>query len=253
MHSLQLSFSFKNYSLITALLFSANFAHAATSPLVNEQQKALDQRAVQINQNWNYPVLKAEAKAAYVAAHGSPLSSEAKELLNLAINELAFSALQKAVNDDPKYPKVYSLNINTAPHQAAGVSVADGRYSYDNTDTIYRTTPISGDNEYVVYGKRNNVAPTDVTFSLIKKPNSQQTIAYLSGKDLVVNADGSYIITIDNKPANGRKNHIQSNNSAKQLFVRNTLGNWNTETPDNLTVKRVNPLPTNIAPLVSVH
>jgi hypothetical protein len=121
--------------------------------------------------------------------------------------------------------------------------VPGSRYSYDNPDNIYRTIPIDGASRYVIRGQRRGSGPTDVTFSLISNPNSQQTVAILAGKDLVVNADGSYTITVDNQPANGRVNHIQSNVSAKQLFVRNNLGNWNSEAPDALRVERLGPAP----------
>ena len=138
---------------------------------------------------------------------------------------------------DPFNPKVYW--VDAPPRNWPGVSVPGGRYSYDNPDNIYRTIPIDGSSRYVIKGKRTYPGPTDVTFSLISNPNSQQTVAILTGQDLVVNADGTYTITVDNTPANGRVNHIQSNGQARQLFIRNNLGNWNTETPDTLSVQRV--------------
>ncbi|WP_068776527.1 DUF1214 domain-containing protein [Paenibacillus sp. FJAT-26967] len=212
-------------------------AQASTSVLATTDQQELDALSIQINQSNSYPLLKAQAKAAYKLAYGGSLSLEAESRLNNAINELAFSAIQKAVNNDPYFPKVYWLN--TPPRSWLDLNVPGGRYSYDNPDNIYRTIPIDGSSKYIIHGKRTFPGPTDVTFSLISNPNSQQTITYLSGKDLVVNADGSYLITVDSNPANGRTNHIQSTSAAVQLFVRNNLGNWNTETPDALTVERL--------------
>jgi hypothetical protein len=217
-------------------------AWAAPSPLATDEQRALDARAVALNQANGFPGLRAEAKAAYQLAHGLPVSQEAQSRLDNAINELAFSAIQKAVNNDPFYPKVYW--VDAPPRSWPGVNVPGGRYSFDNPDNIYRTIPIDGASRYVIRGQRRGSGPTDVTFSLISNPNSQQTVAILAGKDLVVNPDGSYAITVDNQPANGRVNHIQSNASAKQLFVRNNLGNWSTEAPDALRVERVGPAPT---------
>lgn len=236
--------------IFSGLLACSPLLHAATSPLVTDDQKALDLKAAQINSNWDYPALKAEAKAAYVAAYllggSNGVSAEAQSRLDNAIDELAFSALQKAVNNDPYFPRVYWLN--TPPHSWAGKPIPGGRYSFDNPDNIYRTIPIAGDAQYVITGKRAGVGPTDITFSLISDPNSQQTIAYLSGSDIIVNADGSYTVTVDNQPANGRRNHIQSTSAAKQLFIRNNLGNWNTETPDTLSVKRLGSVPWYILP-----
>lgn len=222
---------------VAALFAALAVPVQAASPLATADQVALDALAVQINRNNGYPVLKAEAKAAYALAYGGNVSAEAASRLDNAINELAFSAIQKSVNGDPFNPKVYW--VDAPPRNWPGVNVPGGRYSYDNPDNIYRTIPIDGSSRYVIKGKRTYPGPTDVTFSLISNPNSQQTVAILTGPDLVVDADGTYTITVDNAPANGRVNHIQSNGQARQLLIRNNLGNWNTETPDALSVQRV--------------
>ncbi|MDQ8037041.1 MAG: hypothetical protein REI12_06430 [Pedobacter sp.] len=236
-------------AMVAGLLAGSPLLQAATSPLVTADQKALDSKAAQINSNWDYPALKAEVRAAYVAAYAigkGTVSAEAQARLDNAVDELAFSAIQKAVNNDPWFPKVYWLN--TPPHAWAGSSIPGGRYSFDNPDNIYRTIPIAGDGKYEITGKRYTPGPTDITFSLISNPNAQQTIAYLTGNDIVVNTDGSYTVTVDSQPANGRKNHIQSTSAAKQLFIRNNLGNWNTETPDALSVKRLDSVPWYVLP-----
>lgn len=209
----------------------------AASVLDTSDQQALDAKAISINASNNFSAQRAGVGTAYVTAYGLILSPQAALRLNPALNELVFSAVQKAVNNDPLYPKVYWLNA--PPHSGFGQQVPGGRYSFDNPDNIYRTIPIDGASSYVIHGQRSGSGPTDVTFSLINNPNSQQTIAVLTGNDLVVNADGSYVVTVDNQPANGRVNHIQSTDQAVQLFVRNNLGNWNTETPDQLSVTRV--------------
>nr|WKF61454.1 hypothetical protein HUO10_005985 [Paraburkholderia busanensis] len=222
---------------VTAVLATSAAPALAVSPLVTADQISLDTLAVQVNQDNGYPVLKAEAKAAYALAYGGNVSAEAASRLDNAINELAFSSIQKAVNSDPFNPKVYW--VDAPPRNLSGVNVPGGRYSYDNPDNIYRIVPIDGSSRYVINGKRTFPGPTDVTFSLISNPNSQQTVAILAGKDLVVNADGTFTITVDSSPANGRVNHIQSTGQAQQLFIRNNLGNWNTETPDSLSVQRI--------------
>jgi hypothetical protein len=172
---------------------------------------------------------------AFQTAHGIPISQEADSSLDAAIDELTFSSIQKAVNNDPYYPKVYW--VDGGPRSWFGLDVPGGRYSYDNPDCIYRTIPIDSKLRYVLKGYRYPEGPTDVTFSLISDPNSQNTVASLAGNDLVVEEDGSYTITIDSSSGEGQKNHIKSSLLAKQLFVRNNLGNWLTQKPDNLTVE----------------
>lgn len=205
------------------------------NPLATPDQQALDALAIDLFENWSFPVLQAEAKAAYQTAHGLPISNEASLSLDAAIEELAFSALQKAINNDPYYPKVYW--VDSAPRDWFGLDVPGGRYSYDNPDCIYRTIPIDSSVDYVVKGYRYTPGPSDVTFSLISDVNSQNTVAFLAGSDLIVDDDGSYIITINSSSADSHTNHIQSNSSAVQLLIRENLGDWQTEKPDNITVE----------------
>lgn len=220
-----------------AALAVSTYASSDRNPLATSDQHALDALAIKINQDDNFTVLKAEAKAAYKTAHGLPISDEAASSLDVAIDELAFSAIQKAINSDVHFPKVYW--VDAGPRSWFGLDVSGGRYSYDNPDCIYRTIPIDSGLSYIIQGYRHASGPTDVTFSLISDPNSQNTVAHLSGSDLVVDSDGSYIITVNSSSADNQTNHIQSTLLAKQLLIRNNLGNWRTEKPDNLTVELV--------------
>jgi hypothetical protein len=229
-------------ALLTVMMAAHTVCGAVTlSPLATVDQLTLDRRATRLDNTYAFPAARVEAKATFRLAHGLPVSAEAEARLDQDIDELVFSAIQKAVNGDPLYPKVYWLN--TPAKHWFDQDVQGGRYSYDNPDNIYRTIPIEGDSRYVVHGRRFGAGPTDVTFSLISNVNSQNTIAILASQDLIVGADGRFDITIDNQPANGRVNHIQSTSSAKQLFIRNNLGNWNTEIPDALTVERLGSAP----------
>ncbi|KAJ5778081.1 hypothetical protein N7520_001327 [Penicillium odoratum] len=218
-------------------LFLATTSAAYSNPLATSDQRDLDDLALQIYQNNSFTVLKAEAKAAYKTAHGLPISDEASSSLDAAIEELIFSAIQKAVNNDSNYPKVYWLDAG--PRDWFDLDVVGGRYSYDNPDCIYRTIPIDYSLDYVITGYRHTPAPADTTFSLISDVNSQNTIASISNSDLIINDDGSYTITINSSTAGNNTNHIQSTLLAKQLFIRNNLGDWLTQTPDNITVELV--------------
>ncbi|WP_205700948.1 DUF1214 domain-containing protein [Jeongeupia sp. USM3] len=234
--------SFRHAGLLpglAALLLAGQVS--AASVLATPEQQALDARAIQISKRNPFLLQRAQLASAYAAAHGAPISREAGARLDEAIDELVFSAIQKAVNNDPAYPKVYWLNA--PPRDWFGLTVPGGRYSYDNPDNIYRTIPVDGDSRYVIRGQRRGSGPSDVTFSLISNPNYQQSIAVLSGKDLVVAGDGSFTITVDSQPANGRVNHIRSTAEAKQLFVRNNLGDWAAETADALSVTRLDAPP----------
>ncbi|KAL2803351.1 hypothetical protein BJX63DRAFT_75069 [Aspergillus granulosus] len=219
------------------VLITRGAAGSGGNPVATTDQRDLDALAIKINNDHSFTVLKAEAKAAYKTAHGLPISDEASATLDQAIDELAFSAIQKAVNGDPYYPKVYL--VDAGPREWFGLDVPGGRYSYDNPDCIYRTIPIDSGLSYILTGKRYAAGPTDVTFSLISNPNSQNTVAYLAGDDLVIDSDGTYTVTINSSSAENATNHIQSTTLATQLFIRNNLGNWETETPDEISIELV--------------
>ncbi|MFT0171386.1 DUF1214 domain-containing protein [Paraburkholderia mimosarum] len=207
------------------------------NPLATTDQQQLDARAFSIYTAYDFSSAKATVKSAYEAAYGSALDAQESATLDAAVDELTFASIQKEVNSDPYRPKVYELL--TPPKTWLGIQEPGGRYAYDNPDAIYRWIPISGSEQYVIHGHRYADGPSDVTFSLINNVNSQGTIAYLSASDLVIDNNGDYTVTIDSSAANGRPNHIQSTSAAVQLFVRNNLGDWSTETPDSLTVERV--------------
>lgn len=212
-------------------------ASPVSNPLATTDQRDLDAQAISINQANQFEPVRTEARLAYIAARGELPSQEALSRLDNAMAELAFSAVQKVVNGDVYRPKVYW--VNAQPRDWFGLSVPGSRYSYDNPDNIYRIIPIDGGLRYEIHGQRFTPGPSDVSFSLINNASSQGTIAFIDGRDLVLNSDGSYVVSVDSDPANGRVNHMQSTSKAVQLFVRNNLGDWLHETPDQLSVARV--------------
>ena len=111
-----------------------------------------------------------------------------------------------------------------------------GRYSYDNPDCIYRIIPVSDKHKYRIRGRRFGNGTADQSFSVINNPNSQGTVAALYKQDLKVNDDGTYEIIISSGKKEGQ-NHIKSDWSAKQVYIRNNLGDWSKETPDELSVE----------------
>lgn len=208
----------------------------AGNPLATPDQVALDIRAIRLFAASDFEPLRTEARLSYITARQQLPSAEALSRLDLAIDELVFSAIQKVVNGDAYRPVIYW--VNAQPRRWFELDVPGSRYSYDNPDNIYRIVPIDGALRYELRGQRFQPGPADVTFSLISNPTSQNTVAFLDGRDLVLNPDGSYVITIDADPANGRANHLQSTSQVVQLFIRNNLGDWETETPDDLTIVR---------------
>jgi hypothetical protein len=147
-------------SVVAALTVSAT-PESSENPLATTDQQSLDALAIEISNDDHFVVLKAEAKAAFQTAHGLPISDEAASSLDEAIDELAFSSIQKAVNTDAFHPKIYW--VDAGPRNWFGLDVPGGRYSYDNPDCFFRTIPIDHSLSYVVKGYRHTPGPADVT------------------------------------------------------------------------------------------
>ncbi len=138
------------------------------------------------------------------------------------------------------------LNSNTPtlvaqvapPHTWYGQMVPGSRILYDNPDTIYRFMGVNGASSYVITGRFTDEVPTDTTFSVLTGFTGI-TASVLTKDELVVNDDGTFTITADSTPADGRTNHLQLPNDATLIATRNTLADWNTEVPMSLDVIRV--------------
>lgn len=224
---------------VFALVAGLSTATSAANPLATEDQRSLDALSVALASDDDFQFLRAAARTQFITTlkfYGKVVDEQVNDDIDLAVDELVFSSIQKAVNSDPANPKVYWTDAPPRSEDWFGLSVPGSRYSYDNPDCIYRTIPISHEYDYVIRGRRTSSKLSDVTFSLISNPNSQQTVAALSGDDLVVNSDNTFTLRISSKDSNDT-NFIQSDHSAVQLFVRNNLGDWNLETPDQLTVE----------------
>jgi hypothetical protein len=73
------------------------------------------------------------------------------------------------------------------------------------------------------------------------------TVDVFNGKNLQLDADGNFTITVDSEPANGRANHIRSSDKAHQFYIRDVLLDWTLDTPNELRIEKIG-APTKPAP-----
>lgn len=213
----------------------------SANPLATNDQQWLDKYSLSLYHSDAFNSLREDARKQYIKTlkkYHVPITSQLSADIDKAADELVFSSIQKAANNDPANPRVYWTDTAPRTHDWFGLNVTGGRYSYDNPDCIYRIIPISDKYSYKLHGRRFNKGVSDLSFSLISNPNSQNTVNALFGKDLHVNDDGTYTITINSSDSHG-PNHLQSKGNVVQLFVRHNLGDWSTETPDELKVEIV--------------
>lgn len=214
-----------------------------TSPLGTADQIALEQKAQEIV---NTPQVQAAIEALKQAwlAHAQQrfglvggVDAENLALLDQAAREQALNAAMTVVNNDPDNPLVMAVDMRG--HSWYGIDTPGSRFIYDNPDTIYRTIPVRSDSTYVISGKYLGGIPVDGNFGVYADISDAKPIGNLLAQNLVVNADGTFTITVDGNPTQpGQTNHIYLPPDAQQIFVRYTMADWNTESAPSLTVTR---------------
>lgn len=180
-----------------------------------------------------------------LAALPTAADPDAKRTLRPAVEELAYATALTAANSDPERPKV--IWQFTAPRTWLGHDVPGSRWGIDNPDNVYRVIPVDGHSKYELRVKSPAAGPVQFSFFVYdsyvgedgRQAHLDTPVAGLRDRDIKVGADGTFTITVDSTPADGRQNHIQTNDSARVLLVRNTLSDWDHQAPAEVSVLHV--------------
>jgi hypothetical protein len=65
------------------------------------------------------------------------------------------------------------------------------------------------------------------------------TVDVLNGRTMQVDSDGSFTITVDADPANGRPNHVRTTPEAHEFYIRDVLLDWSRDDPNYFEVQRL--------------
>ncbi len=158
--------------------------------------------------------------------------------LDAAVNAYAMaSAFQQQLLNSAKPTVVMQV---APPHAWYGQTVGASRILYDNPDTIYRFMGVNGASSYVITGRFDDLdnLPADTTFSVLTGLTGN-TAAVLTKDKLVINPDGTFTITADSRPADGRQNHLQLTADTTLIATRNTLSDWANQHPMSLEIARI--------------
>ncbi|MCH9720707.1 MAG: hypothetical protein K0U67_01480 [Actinomycetia bacterium] len=241
-----------------ATLFAPNGGHTATetvtvlenpgtplppSVLATTDQLNAEKLAVELASSPIVQLAKLVLKAGWViSAHtnfakvGGP-DAENMARLDRAIDEYAIQAALEVQLLDSANPTV--IQQVSTPHDWYLQDFPGSRIWYDNPDTIYRFIGANSASSYVITGRFDGALPADTDFSVLTGL-SGTTASSLSGRDLVLNPDGSFTVTASSAPATpGQPNHLQLAPGTTLITTRNTLADWNSEEPMSLTVLRV--------------
>ncbi len=200
-------------------------------------QRDIDTRALAL---MDHPEVRAarERAAGWYRESAEFAALDAPATLDVAVEGLLFCSLQFAVNDEPSRPRV--MWTVRRPFSADGRRYPPSHYGADNPDRVYRMIGVSPEHRYRVTGRRHPTHPTEDDLSLESIPGpglwGQPTVR-LARDGIDIAADGTFSVTADASPADGRRNHLQLHPDTKSIVVRDTLLDWSTQVPNEVSVE----------------
>jgi hypothetical protein len=203
--------------------------HPISTPSQREQELA----AVDLIE---HPTVKAAYRSVAETWLGRAKASEAmRARFDDAFAEVMFSAAMWSSNQDKMRPKVSC--ITRLAHPVDGRRIPGSRWGIDNPDSVYRVIPISGEERYEIHGRVGQHRMTENYFTLWDA--NMGTVDVLNGRTMHVDSDGSFTISVDAEPANGRPNHVQSTAHAHEFYIRDVLLDWARDDPNHFEVQRL--------------
>jgi hypothetical protein len=201
-----------------------------------------DQRAAEadVRAMWATPRVRAAREAAaglFRVAYGVDSPADALPSFDAAIDEYVTNYLFKAAASDAAHPR-FVRDFRPA-YDGSGGAVPGARMGGDNPDNCYRLAGIAHGGRYRVTVTPNGPEPASTSFTLTGNYGTSVTIHTIEDWQMVREADGRFVITIDDQPANGRPNHLTTAPNVKFLFVRESLEDWATETPCSFAIERL--------------
>jgi hypothetical protein len=223
----------------------AQAAPAHAGVLGTPSQIAFEKQVLRVVKS---PAMQAEIQRveALYAADPQGATPTGKATIKRAAESIAAVAAQYAVGEDTDRPGVFWV-VN-APHDWFGVQSPRSGYGIENPDNVYRNLMVDGAARYEIHGRVTQPAPAEQHFELRDSipgtgamgPEGGKQLATLSNDHLQIAADGTFTITLDSSPANGRANHMQMPSEGKLLLiVRDLFTDWQTQNPVALDVRRV--------------
>lgn len=212
-----------------------------TNPLANIDQRDCEAMALRVViSSPQVRQMRAKVEAWFRIAAGRDMSIEMEATLPNFIDEYTFHYAVIAANSDPGHPRV--TQVFAPAHEWFGMKLPGSEFG-DNPDNSYRIIPVDDNAHYEVTVRPLNPG-LDVTYTLIRGSALTHGIATLEERDLQANADGSYTLTLDATPTDGRRNHLQLQPGVHQqyLYVRDTRSDWR-QAPNQMTVRRTGPSP----------
>ncbi len=193
-----------------------------------DAQHAVEAMALRLIATPEMQKVRAEAAERWQANWG-PVSDEASKEFPRALDELIFNAALKTVVHATRPPAMIML-INR-PTRHGDVAVPGTRYGWDNTDNVYGSIPVDPRATYRLSG-RMPANGTNLNLSVWSKDGI--VLTNLARSDIKTDANGRFTLSV----GAGEHFDIPLAANASHIMVRETLADWDTDTPIYIDVEQ---------------
>jgi hypothetical protein len=209
------------------------------NPLATPAQRLIEDRALALLDQPELQRARTIVNLLWTNVAGWGSRDQADRFPNM-IDEYMFHHAMRAANGDPNFPE--AVRFMAPAHHWFGRDVPGSRWAGDSPDFVYRTVPVAHGGKYEIVGAATAEPPHSVNYSLMGDSTAAPvTLTLLDSLDMDIAADGSFVVTIDATPGDGRRNHIQTKPDAEFIMIRDAMGDWLKESPNRLTVRRLDP------------
>ncbi len=210
---------------------------SAENPLATVDQRDVEDRALRLLEQPAIERARTAAAHLWRNAAAYPARDQMAQF-DRVIDEYVFNHALWAANIDARHPRISWFQAPA--HHWFGRDVPGSRWGGESPDAIYRMIPIEHGGVDEIRGRATCEDPPMSVYSLMSDNTAQPvTQVLLDSHDIVTNEKGEFVITIDSEPAEGRANHLQTKTGAEHLNIRDIIGDWPTQTPNALRVRRL--------------
>ena len=222
-------------------LSDAAYFLSPINPTATVEQRDLEALALEVVKSPTIVNAQAQATTRFKIMGGAEIPAEALEGIDEKMAEWAFHYVALALNSDSNYPKVLGHGYGP-PHDWFGMKVPGcrGLGTGENPDNHYSFIPVDGHSRFVLNGKVSDRRITDCPMFITSNLSQSMNVAWLDWRDVVISDDGTFVVTIDPEPANGRPNHLQTTLDARYLFIRDCRRDWG-QVPNAYRIHRLDP------------
>jgi len=207
------------------------------NPLATPAQLHADSLTVKLLNDTAIQNAEAEVYKVFAADSVSKASPEGLVAAKQALHEIVTLQIQYAIANTPAHPDF--LWFCRAPRSWYGVTLPGSRVIFDNPDNVYRIAYVDSASHYEIHVHHNDKAPIQESFELLSTTIPSTQLGFIEGKNIKLDSNGDYTVTVSPDTSSAIPNHLRVTKSLGFILYRNSLSNWNEQTPTSIDIKRI--------------